>query len=59
VSWNAPVGRGLRFDFGEHVTHMGYEVTEGYDGWNDNYSRSFLFGYTIPFTHTGLKATCG
>jgi len=57
VSWNAPVGRGLRFDFGKHITHMGYEVIEGYDGWNDNYSRSLLFGYAIPFTHTGLKVT--
>jgi hypothetical protein len=57
VSWNAPIGNGLRFDFGKFVTHLGYEVIEGYDGWNDNYSRSFLFGYAIAFTHTGLKAT--
>jgi Putative beta-barrel porin-2, OmpL-like. bbp2 len=57
ASWNAPLGHGLRLDFGKFVTHFGYEVIEGYDGWNDNYSRSLLFGYTIPFTHTGLKAT--
>jgi len=31
-------------------------VIEGYDGWNDNASRSFLFGFAIPFTHTGLRA---
>jgi hypothetical protein len=55
VSWNAPVGRGLRVDFGKYVTHLGYEVIQGYDGWNDNFSRSLLFGYTIPFTHTGLR----
>ena len=36
---------------------MGYEVIEGYDGYNDNYSRSILFGYAIPFTHTGVKAS--
>ena len=35
---------------------MGYEVIEGYDGYNDNYSRSLLFNYAIPFTHTGVKA---
>jgi len=36
---------------------MGYELIEGYDGYNDNYSRSILFGYAIPFTHTGVKAS--
>jgi hypothetical protein len=55
VTWNAPVGRGLHVDFGKYVTHLGYEVIQGYDGWNDNFSRSFLFGYAIPFTHTGLR----
>ena len=57
VSWIAPVGRGLRLDAGKFVTHFGYEVIDGYDGYNDNATRSFLFGYTIPFTHTGLKAS--
>jgi hypothetical protein len=57
VSYIAPIGSGLRFDFGKYVTHMGYELIEGYDGYNDNYSRSILFGYAIPFTHTGVKAS--
>jgi len=57
VSWIAPVGSGLRLDFGKFITHHGYEVIEGYDGWNDNATRSIAFGYAIPFTHTGLKAT--
>lgn len=57
VSYIAPIGSGLRFDVGKYVTHMGYEVIEGYDGYNDNYSRSLLFGYAIPFTHTGVKAS--
>jgi hypothetical protein len=48
---------GLRFDVGKFATHMGYELIEGYDGFNDNFSRSYLFGWTIPFTHTGLKAS--
>jgi hypothetical protein len=57
VSWIAPVGSGLRLDLGKFVTHFGYEVIEGYDGWNDNATHSFLFGYTIPYAHTGLKAS--
>ncbi|HEV7838713.1 MAG TPA: outer membrane beta-barrel protein, partial [Gemmatimonadaceae bacterium] len=57
ASYIVPVGSGLRFDVGKYVTHMGYELIEGYDGYNDNYSRSILFGYAIPFTHTGVKAS--
>lgn len=57
VSWVAPVGRGLRLDVGKMVTTAGYEVVEGYDGYDDNATRSFLFGYAQPTTHTGLRAT--
>jgi Putative beta-barrel porin-2, OmpL-like. bbp2 len=57
VSYIAPLGEGLRFDLGKYPTHMGYEVIGGYDGYNDNFSRGFIFGYGIPFTHTGIKAT--
>ncbi len=55
VSWVAPVGSGLRLDAGKFVTHNGYEVIDAYDNYNDNYSRSFLFNFAIPFTHTGAK----
>ena len=57
ASYIVPIGSGLRFDVGKYVTHLGYELIEGYDGYNDNYSRSILFGYAIPFTHTGVKAS--
>lgn len=57
VSVIAPLGRGLRVDAGKFVTAAGYEVIEGYDGFNDNATHSFLFGYAIPFTHTGVRAT--
>jgi hypothetical protein len=53
VSYNAAIGKGLRFDLGKMVTYFGAEVIEAKD--NPNYSRSFLFNYAIPFTHTGLK----
>ncbi len=55
VSYVGDVGNGLRLDAGKFVTHMGYELIEGYDGYNDHYSRSILFGFAIPFTHTGAK----
>jgi hypothetical protein len=57
ISYILPIGKGLRLDGGKYATHMGYEVIGGYDGYNDNFSRGFIFGYGIPFTHTGLKAT--
>ncbi len=57
LSYVAPAGKGLRFDLGKFVTPFGYEVIGGYDGYNDNFSRGFIFGYGIPFTHTGLKAS--
>jgi len=57
VSWHAPVGNGLQVDFGKFMTHIGAELVEGYDGWNYNFSRSFLFGYAIPFAHTGVRAS--
>jgi len=56
VSYNAPIGNGLQLDFGKFITNIGAEVIEGYDGWNYNFSRSYLFGLAIPFTHTGLRA---
>lgn len=54
IEYLAPLGKGLKFDFGKMVTYHGAEVIEAKD--NPNYSRSFLFNYAIPFTHTGLKA---
>jgi hypothetical protein len=59
ASYIAPVGRGLRIDAGKFVTHAGYELIDGHDGYNDNATRSFLFGYAIPFTHTGLRLGYG
>jgi hypothetical protein len=57
LSYIAPLAKGLRFDAGKFVTPLGYEVIGGYDGYNDNFSRSFLFGYGVPFTHLGIKAS--
>ena len=57
LSYIAPLGKGLRFDAGKFATHMGSEVIGGYDGYNDEFSRGFIFGFGVPFTHTGAKAT--
>jgi len=57
VSWKAPIGSGLQLDMGKFITHVGAEVFEGYDGWNMNFSRTYVFGWGIPFNHTGLRAT--
>ncbi|MDQ3581784.1 MAG: porin [Pseudomonadota bacterium] len=56
VSYNAPLGNGLTVDLGKFITHFGLEVIEGWQGYNDNYSRSYDFSFAIPFTHTGLRA---
>ncbi|MGA3212691.1 MAG: porin [Terriglobales bacterium] len=57
ASYIVPLGKGLRIDAGKFVTPMGYEVIEGYDSYNANYSHSFLFGYAMPFTNTGVKVS--
>lgn len=56
-SYDAPMGNGLRIDAGKFITSMGFEYIDSYDGDNDNCTRSLLFGYGIPFTHTGIKAS--
>lgn len=39
---------------GKYVTYAGAEVIQSTA--NPNFSRSILFGYAIPFTHTGVRA---
>src|SRR5208337_4303641 len=55
VSYIAPIGNGLRFDAGKFATFIGAEVIEALD--DPNYSRSFLFNYAEPLTHTGVKGS--
>jgi hypothetical protein len=42
-------------DAGKFVTNAGAEVIESRLNWL--YSRSYLFGWAIPFAHTGVRAT--
>ncbi len=55
VSARAPIGSGVDFKVGKFVTLLGAEVIESPANWN--YSRSYLFGFAIPFTHTGALAS--
>lgn len=55
VTARVPVGEGLDLKVGKFVTLLGAEVIESPANWN--YSRSYMFGYSIPFTHTGVLAT--
>ncbi|MGA9750804.1 MAG: porin [Acidobacteriota bacterium] len=57
VTYTASGGRGLRFDVGKFYAPIGYESVDRYDAYNDNVSRSFLFGYSAPFTTTGIKVS--
>ncbi|MDP3789576.1 MAG: porin, partial [Candidatus Omnitrophota bacterium] len=54
VPFSLPFMNALNFKVGKFVTLHGAEVIESVDNWN--FSRSFLFGYAIPFTHTGIRA---
>lgn len=55
ASYISPIGKGLRYDFGKMTTFIGAEVLEAKD--NPTYSRSLLFNYAEPLTHTGLKVS--
>ena len=48
----APVGNGMTFTIGKFATLMGAEVIESTANYNT--SRSLLFGFAIPFNHTGF-----
>lgn len=53
IGYLAPIGRGLRLDFGKFVTHIGAETIESIK--NNNYSHAFFYTYGIPFQDTGLR----
>jgi len=52
---DSPALKGLTLKGGKFVTLLGAEVIEPWA--NPNFSRSFLFGFAIPFTHTGGLVT--
>ncbi len=55
VTYKAPIGNGLDLKVGKFVTLHGSEVIRRTGDYQ--VSRSLLFGFAIPFTHTGIMAT--
>ncbi|MGO9970924.1 MAG: porin [Bryobacteraceae bacterium] len=53
VSLKPKSWHGVELDAGEFVTSAGAEVIQ--TNQNFNYSRSLLFAYAIPYSHTGLR----
>jgi Putative beta-barrel porin-2, OmpL-like. bbp2 len=50
-SYKFDIGSGLTLKAGKFVTLLGYEVIEAPN--NLNFSRSYLFAFSIPLTHVG------
>ncbi|MDG2306361.1 MAG: outer membrane beta-barrel protein [Candidatus Binatia bacterium] len=53
--YNVPIGNGLTLKGGKFVTLNGNEAIEPWA--NPTYSRSYLFTWAAPYTHTGGYAT--
>ena len=51
VSGRIPIGNGLVLKGGKFVTLLGYEVIEAPN--NLNFSRGYLFTFSLPLTHVG------
>ncbi len=49
----APIGNGLKIQFGKINTLIGYEVINAWE--NPNFSRTMMFGFSQAFTETGIR----
>jgi hypothetical protein len=56
LTYTAPIGSGINLQLGRFVTLLGEEIIPTWNANNFNISRDFIFGFAIPFTHTGLRA---
>lgn len=57
LTYKFSIGNGLTLKAGKFVTLHGAEVIKSWNNFNYNISNSILFGFSIPFTHTGLMAS--
>jgi hypothetical protein len=57
LTYTVPVGSGIKLKAGRFVTLAGAEVIKSYNNLNYNVTESILFGFSIPFTHTGIMAS--
>ena len=57
LTYTVPIGSGINLQLGRFVTLLGEEIIPTYTNQDFNISNSFIFGFGIPFTHTGLRGT--
>src|SRR5260370_6041004 len=57
LTYTAPLGSGLALQVGRFVTLLGAETINTYNNLNFNESKGIIFGFGIPFTHTGVRGT--
>ncbi|WP_333648978.1 outer membrane beta-barrel protein, partial [Candidatus Binatus sp.] len=57
LTYTAPIGSGISLQAGRFVTMMGAETINTYNNLGYNESKSIIFGFGIPFTHTGIRAS--
>jgi hypothetical protein len=55
VDFAIPAGNGLKIRAGKFVTLLGYETINPNN--DPLFSHAYLFGFAIPFTHTGVLGT--
>ena len=57
LTYTAPIGSGIALQAGRFVTLLGAETINTYNNLNYNESKGIIFGFGIPFTHTGVRGT--
>ena len=57
ATYTVPIGAGLQIKGGKFVTPLGTETLLAPGSYNDEISRSFLFNFAVPLTHTGALFT--
>ncbi len=57
LTYTAPIGSGIALQAGRFVTLLGAETINTYSNLNFNESKGIIFGFGIPFTHTGVRGT--
>lgn len=57
LTYTAPIGSGISLQAGRFVTLLGAETINTYNNQNFNESKGIIFGFGIPFTHTGVRGS--
>ncbi|MDB5108162.1 MAG: uncharacterized protein JWM69_1103 [Candidatus Binatus sp.] len=57
LTYTAPIGSGLNLQAGRFVTLLGVETINTYNNLNYNETKGLIFGFGIPFTHTGVRGS--